>query len=321
MDRDQSAGSGTRTNKRASIREKLRRQTVKSPTAEGSKEGTTEISDRRKALQQRRQRGLTELVGRRESMRPTNVDERPVPGTSPAPEDDVSEAPPLPEEDDYLVTTIDHPVHVFPLDFYPPSFLDKETGKRVLLPEHAMQPMLYADGSRNGLVCDCTCLDCSFCCAPSCIALLGGMSGGCGAVLGAVSAIIDDIIGPSSTPGFLSRLAGQACSCITDNLGVRCTILEELNGLVALVSDFAQQCTGGCGVQEQCSACASDASARATACYDGSLSCVSSTYSETMTCIMSTYSAIVAATPQCNQHQVIYHELSACYRQLTSCCR
>jgi hypothetical protein len=277
------------------------------------------ISNRRKALQEKRQRGLSMAAGRSRgpSMQQDASDRLNTP--SPKPEGDLlqdeEEA-----DDDYPVTTTDYPVHVFPLDIYPPSFLDKSSGRRVLLAEHVIQPLLYSDGSHSGMaLCDCG--DCgadacgAMCCGPVCIALLAGLTECAGMGVGCVNQVADMVFAPSSGPGALSQLIEGCSGMCPTNSDAGGVCAGEIAACVASASACLDEVTGGC--MGSGTSCVADISGSVANCG----TCLRTTAADTVTCLQTSYTAILNAIPTCNQHQVIYHELNSCYRQLTACFR
>lgn len=309
----------------------------------------TEISDRRKALQQKRQRGLSQVAGLRARDKNETINDhgeaaRRNNTPSPKPEGDdahgsgghgkgYNDNENDNWDDDYDVTTTDYPVHVFPLDFYPPSFLDTSSGKRVLLAEHVIQPLLYSDGA-HGIACfdcgECECLDAvgGMCCGPACIALFAGVSE-CGNMgVGCVNWALDKILGARvvTEPGLISQcLDGCASILPTEACGLG-VCMEEVQACAVSAGECANSATGGCagsvgecvtGCTTSITECGATCSANITNCG----TCLQTTANDTITCLQSSYQAIRNGIPSCNQHQVIYHELQTCYRQLTSCFR
>lgn len=266
----------------------------------------TAISDRRKALQQKRQRGLSQVASRRDTMMKGASETDRLNTPSPKPDEDwekgLEKRGPQQEQDDadddYDVLCVDHPVHVFPLDFYPPSFVDTASGKRIILAEHIIQPVLYSDGSNTGVAC-CDCGECSccdafagMCCGTACIAVLSGLSECAGMGVNCVNWAAGIVFSGSDTgPGVMSRMLDACAEIMPGDCFAVC--LGEVSACVESVTNSTTNCS----------------------------TCLQTTASDTVTCLQSSYSAVVNGMPSCNQHQVIYHELNTCYQQLTSCFR
>lgn len=207
------------------------------------------------------------------------------------------------------LVSIDQPVHVFPLEIFPPVVVDPETNTKINMTENMIQPQLYMNQDNSLCVCDFGCCDCQ----DSCSLCLGGSVA---AVVGLGNLLF--------ACGNTQVSSASVCSCdalFPESCCFNASLCGEGGGSDECCAPSAPAGPSLCdtiGFESVCGNFAGDISnsitGAATGCYNGASQCSAAMTSCITDCYVSCLSSIRAP------FQVMYNELYMCYRQLTSCC-
>lgn len=213
------------------------------------------------------------------------------------------------------ITRVDYPVHVFPLELFPPEIVDRSTGRKTKLSENTIQPLLYMDGldqdDTSLILCDCECPE-------WCTVVFPALVAGFGACAHVIPDTVNAVCGANCMPALpncvccdIPNCGGLNCQALVANCIPAADMLPDCLGCVSGVGESAAACAAAVvgGVTD----CAGTATACAASVADGVTNC----YGNTVTTVTECYASI----PPCNIHNILLQELYSCYYQVTrGCC-